>query len=212
MKQLTQEYLKSIFTYENGNLIWKHNRANNKIKAGTIAGSIDISNGYIHINILGKRYKAHRLIYTYHYGEIDYKMQIDHIDRIRHNNLIENLRVVTRQENSFNNNARGYSYNKSMNKYQAYIRLNGKLKTLGTFDNEEEARKTYLEAKNKVHTFNNSPELEILDKNKALGYCFIKSRNKFLAQIRLNGKRKFLGYFNTKEEASEAYLKAKSLS
>ncbi|MFA6278358.1 MAG: HNH endonuclease signature motif containing protein [Pedobacter sp.] len=42
-----------------------------------------------------------------------------------------------------------------------------------------------------------------------LGVCFIKSRNKFLAQIMINYKQKFIGYFNTQEEAYNAYVEEK---
>ncbi len=43
----------------------------------------------------------------------------------------------------------------------------------------------------------------------AKGYCWVKSRNKYKAQIYFNNKAIFLGYFTTREEAREAYLKAK---
>ena len=45
--------------------------------------------------------------------------------------------------------------------------------------------------------------------NNVKGYTFIKSRNNYKASIRLNGKSIFLGYFNTAEQAGQAYLKAK---
>lgn len=41
------------------------------------------------------------------------------------------------------------------------------------------------------------------------GYCFDASKNKWKAYIRANHKRKFIGYFDTKEQAREAYLRAK---
>lgn len=42
-----------------------------------------------------------------------------------------------------------------------------------------------------------------------IGVVYHKRDNKFQAQINTNGTRKFLGYFNTPEEAFEAYKKAK---
>jgi len=51
-----------------------------------------------------------------------------------------------------------------------------------------------------VNHFNNSV---------AKGYCYDKSRNKWLATIKLNGKQKNLGRFNSEKEARNAYLKAK---
>lgn len=44
----------------------------------------------------------------------------------------------------------------------------------------------------------------------AKGYCWDKSRNKWMAKIRLNRKYINLGRFNTEQEARAAYLKAKS--
>lgn len=41
------------------------------------------------------------------------------------------------------------------------------------------------------------------------GVSFDKRRNKFVAYLKTNGKRKFLGYFKTKETAGEAYSNAK---
>ena len=64
---------------------------------------------------------------------------------------MNNLRIVSQQENSFNTNAKGYSFDKSRNKYQAIIGINGKNIHLGRFDTEEEARNAYLEAKEKYH-------------------------------------------------------------
>ena len=43
------------------------------------------------------------------------------------------------------------------------------------------------------------------------GYYFDKRRNKYKAQIRINGKKKHLGYYDTEEEARAAYLKAKPI-
>ena len=45
----------------------------------------------------------------------------------------------------------------------------------------------------------------------AKGYCYYKANNNYTAQIRINGKQKHLGYYDTPEEAREAYLKAKAI-
>lgn len=43
------------------------------------------------------------------------------------------------------------------------------------------------------------------------GYCFIKKTNKWKAQIMLNNKNIYLGYFNAEQDARTAYLKAKDI-
>ena len=62
---------------------------------------------------------------------------------------MNNLRIVSHQENQFNKNAKRYT--KQGKKFQAHICLNYKQIRLGYFDNEEEARNAYLEAKKIYH-------------------------------------------------------------
>jgi hypothetical protein len=47
------------------------------------------------------------------------------------------------------------------------------------------------------------------NKNKFLGVTFDKRKNMFMSQICINRKNKFIGYFETKEEAHSAYLREK---
>ena len=117
--------------------------------------------GYIRIGLTnkeGKRkmFQLHRIVYkAYHpsWDIMDSSMNncIDHIDGNKQNNNIENLRVVTNQENQFNTKAKGYYFNKRRNKWMAYIMVDGKLINLGYYDTEAEARQAYLTAKAKLH-------------------------------------------------------------
>ena len=78
--------------------------------------------------------------------------QIDHINGIRTDNRISNLRNVTNQENKWNRNfAKGYHYNKNANKFQAEIVLDYKKIYLGLFNTEEDARAAYIKAKEQYH-------------------------------------------------------------
>ncbi len=89
----------SHFRYDNGNLL--HVKACGRKKAGSIAG-YKMRNGYIMIGFNKKRELAHRLIWKYHYGNIPDGMEIDHINGIRYDNRIENLRLVSKSENQKN--------------------------------------------------------------------------------------------------------------
>ena len=92
----------------------------------------------------------HRFIYYYFKKIIP--IQVDHINGIRDDNRIENLRNVTAQGNHHNyTKAKGYSWRKSRNKWRAYITLNSKFINLGHFDTEAEARQAYLDAKKVYH-------------------------------------------------------------
>ena len=93
---------------------------------------------------------GHHYAYFMTYGNVDFTM-LDHINRDRSDNRICNLRIVTHQENCFNNNYKGYSWDINRNKWKSQIRIDGKSIHLGRYDTEEEARQAYLIAKEKYH-------------------------------------------------------------
>ena len=115
--------------------------------------------GYLQIYIGDKKYYVHRVIYKLYHPEWDIdnnsrENRIDHENRNRIDNRIINLRNVTDQENQFNTNAKGYCWDKKTKKWRAQIRSNGKNIHLGRFNNEEDARKAYLDAKQIYHVIN----------------------------------------------------------
>jgi hypothetical protein len=112
--------------------------------------------GYYVVNLLrdGKRkmHTVHRLVAMIFLENYSEDLQIDHINGDRLNNKLENLRIVTHQQNQWNRTkAKGYSWNKNEEKWRAYIRIDCKLKYLGSFDTEAEAREAYLKAKKIYH-------------------------------------------------------------
>lgn len=135
----TQEYLKSILTYRDGMLYWKE-RLSNKGAIGKIAGSDVKSKHYRKIGINGTRYLTHRIIWIMFNGSIPPKMEIDHINRDHTDNRIENLRLVSRSQNSLNKPSK---LRKRHNKYVA--RVKGFTKS---FYSAEEAHQ-WLEEKKK---------------------------------------------------------------
>lgn len=98
-----------------------------------------------------KTHQLHRLIYEYHHGEIPDGFIIDHINRNHFDNKIENLRLVTRQENQWNTKAKGYFWSKDHNKWRATIGKDYKKVHLGLFEKEEDAKDAYLKAKKQLH-------------------------------------------------------------
>jgi hypothetical protein len=77
---------------------------------------------------------------------------LDHINGVRDDNRIINLRSVTKQQNSFNfTKSKGYTFVKDKNKFRATISIDGKKIHLGYFLEEETAREAYEEAKKKYH-------------------------------------------------------------
>ena len=151
--------VKELFDYDRttGNLLWKVSRSRTA-KVGHVAGSSN-GNGYMAIKVSGILYFAHRLVWLWHYGEFP-DGQIDHINGIRNDNRIENLRDVTASVNQQNQrNARsnnkigllGVSYYKRDNNYVAQIQIDGKKKNLGNFHCPYEAHEAYLHAKRLIH-------------------------------------------------------------
>ena len=147
-----------MFQYREGKLYNKINRGGGASK-GKEAGALQktgrdgqYKRKYKRVSINRKPYRVHRLVWIMFNGEISNKYQIDHIDGDTLNNKIDNLRLVTQQENNFNETrAKGYSWHKTSKKWRAQITLNNKQKHLGLFDNKEDARAAYLKAKEEYH-------------------------------------------------------------
>ena len=135
--------LKELFDYDNGNLIWRVDKY--RSRKGTIAGSKD-NKGYMQIKLNQKVYRLHRIIWLWHGRELP--EQLDHIDRNKLNNRIENLRASTPSMNQWNTckSDNGVSFHKASNKWRARIKINNKEIYLGIFNNQEEAKLVREEA------------------------------------------------------------------
>jgi hypothetical protein len=135
--------VRELFDYKDGNLFWKQPGKGRTV--GAKVGSLML-NGYISLNVKGRYFFVHRLIYLFHTGK--WPELIDHIDCNKANNRIENLREVNKSENGFNvnelrkNNVSGFNgvyWDKRACKWVAQCRVNLKTKKLGYFDDPVEA-------------------------------------------------------------------------
>ena len=129
-------------------LVWAKGRGR-KAKPGMPAGCLT-KNGYWYIGYGYRHYLAHRIIWQIHYGIIPEGLFVDHINRNRSDNRIDNLRVCTFAQNKMNTDkgGRGKSGYKGVfplpnGKFQAQIGVNGKSKYLGTFSSAKEAAVAY---------------------------------------------------------------------
>lgn len=129
----------TMFSAERYSKIW------NTKNAGKEAFTA-LSCGYKHGAIFGRLYPAHRIIWAMHFGEWP-SANIDHIDHDRQNNKVNNLRIVTKHENSKNQSLRstntsgvnGVSWFARDGTWQVQITINGKNTGLGRFANLEDA-------------------------------------------------------------------------
>jgi len=84
------DYLSKYFQYHPDGKLTRTDRKNSN-------GSYD-KDGYLIIKIKGMQHKSHRLVWAIHNGKLPLG-ELDHINRVRDDNRIENLRKATRQEN-----------------------------------------------------------------------------------------------------------------
>jgi HNH endonuclease/AP2 domain len=152
---MNQTLVKELFDYCDGNLI---KRSTGK-RVGTIT-SKSVNRQYVVVWAMSKLWTAHRLIFLWHHGF--FPKIIDHIDQNSLNNRIENLRAVTKSENSQNSNKRktntsgykGVYWRKDIEKWSSQITINCKCKNLGFFKTKEDAYEAYQIAASKLHTTN----------------------------------------------------------
>ena len=142
---ITQAELKNELNYDEATGIFTRKISNHgKVKIGDIAGHTN-SRGYVVINIGKKKYKAHRLAWLYIYGEIP--CEVDHINHIKYDNRIANLRDVDRTSQCrnasiYSNNKSGCTgviWNKQANRWYSRIGVDGNKVFLGSFTSYTEA-------------------------------------------------------------------------
>lgn len=114
--------------------------------------------GYNPIYINGKKYQSHRIAWQYVYGDIP--VMIDHINTVKNDNRIDNLRLAPDSQNKQNRKTHmatnkhkllGVVYEKGRNKFRASITVYGKNIFLGRHETPEMAHKVYLKAKRELH-------------------------------------------------------------
>ena len=158
-KQVDAATARELLDYnpETGELTWRRRQASwfaterackiwNTRYAGKAAFTYISSHGYKVGSILGTNYLAHRIAWLIHYGEFP-QDEIDHINRNRTDNRIENLRVVTSGKNSTNtgmykNNTsgvKGVFWHIQNQRWYASIGVGGNMQWLGYFDDFQSA-------------------------------------------------------------------------
>lgn len=159
MAKLTAKYVRSILAYDpiSGIFHWKVSLSN-RAKVGSVAGCDCAAwDGYRRVRLDGVLYQAHRLAWLVMTGKWPpAKLDIDHKDGNRGNNVWHNLRLATRQQNLANARVRphnklgikGVCFNPRARSrpYRASIWVDGRNIHLGCFATAEEAAAAYAAA------------------------------------------------------------------
>lgn len=152
-RSMTQARLKELLDYDSSEGIfrWKSPQSN-RVKIGAEAGSV-ASNGRRYISLDGVPHMAHRLAWLYEYGVwSDKSISANDGDYL-------NLKISNYTEETFSSIARkgrhrstgssgikGVSWDKSKNRWLAYITRDYKMRHLGRYETKEEAAEAYRRA------------------------------------------------------------------
>jgi hypothetical protein len=156
--------------------------------------------GYRQVNLYkdGTRYtrKIYRLVLNAFSPNIENKPQVDHINRIRHDDRLENLRWVTARENvrnskDFTEEMNGISRSEKNNTYIVRLNIDGQEKYFGS-------RKTLDEAKS-LRNDVLAGKFDYIPRNQRDTYGISLLKNRGLYQVRVN--KKTIGYTKTFDEA-----------
>lgn len=157
-RYICPEYLRSILDYDPhiGVFRWKVDRggrSNSKIKAGTIAGSMN-EEGYWVIGIDGQVYGAHRLAWAWMHGKWPDRI-VDHDNQFKTDNRILNLRLADEKQSVRNRKSKnkhglkGVTVKRGL--YRARIMVDGKSIHIGYYLTKEEAHAAYVEKARELH-------------------------------------------------------------
>lgn len=157
--KLTQKRLLSLVSYDkdSGHFTRIHNRTRTDL-VGTKCGNVML-NGYIGIQIDGKLYLSHRLAFLYVLGRWPLN-EVDHVNAVRSDNSWSNLRDATRTQNSQNTGKKRGLMLKGVElatdprrrkRFAARICANGKRRSSGYFETEQEAHEAYCQAASSLH-------------------------------------------------------------
>jgi len=151
---LTASRLRELLHYDPETGVFTHICPRQRVVLGSVAGSLG-QNGYRKHRLDGVTFSGHRLAWLYMTGDWP-KGQIDHINGIRDDNRISNLRDVPQAINSQNRrtalNSTGFlGVSKHHKQFRAEISMNNRAVVLGTFRTPEEAHAVYVQAKRKMH-------------------------------------------------------------
>jgi len=144
---LTAHALRELVVYRDGELFWRNPVG--KMKRGAL-GAPAGKGGRLQAIIAGRAQYIHRLVWLYHHGEWPGE-QVDHVNGVKTDNRIENLRLLSPSANAQNVNRIGVSRDRRSGRWRARIMVEGRSISLGSHATHEAAHAAYLRAKEMHH-------------------------------------------------------------
>lgn len=135
-------------------------------------------------------------------------MVTDHINGNGLDNRRKNLRIVTNRENAQNRHVLktskypGVTWQKEPGKWSARIMIDGRVRSLGLFSDEEKAADAYLNACDNPEMI---PPIQIKT-SRYPGVDWHKKTGKWRARVRVDGEQYHIGVFSNEVEAAQAYI------
>ena len=145
---ITIEQLRSLIAYDPATGLLTRLVACGGYEVGDIAGSTRPGNGYVYVQVAGVTYLAHRLAWAIHYG-VWPEHDIDHRNRVRSQNWIDNLKPADQAINTANSGKtnksgfRGVMFAPRYSRYRARITIHGRQIHLGYYTTAVDAAKVY---------------------------------------------------------------------
>lgn len=156
-EKLSHDELISLLMYDKDTGIFRRRIGVRGAKSLSVAGFVN-SRGYVEISVRGSKYYAHRLAWLYIHGSWPEEM-IDHINGIKSDNRIVNLREASMSQNQSNRGApvsnssgfKGVSWDSKKGKWQAKVMVNGKTTFLGYYCNPKDAANAASNGRARLH-------------------------------------------------------------
>jgi hypothetical protein len=140
-----------LYNSTTGLVTWKVNER--RRRSGKVVGTLN-AGGYLVCSIDGSLFYVHRIAWALATGNIDPRLQIDHINGCKSDNRLENLRLCDNAQNNWNKSGKplkGAFLDRRDGRWSARIKVRGHVISLGRFSTPELAHMAYCKAAAELH-------------------------------------------------------------